>query len=540
MKANKQLTVRSILIGMAGSAVITASSMYVALRMGALPWPTIFVAVLSMALLKLLGKTSLNEINVTHTAMSAGSMVAGGMAFTLPAAWILDRNADIGLGETMMIAMAGTLLGLVFSALYRNYFIEVQPQPYPIGSAAAQTVIAGDEGGAKARSLFAAMGLSVVFTFLRDWTFAGGKTLINAFWMSKKLLTSGFQFGFWFSPMAVAIGYIIGPLYMGVWFLGAILGYWILMPAGIRTGLFADAAAADVFRQSLGMGLMIGTGFGILIKGILPRMKQIYSSILLISTESADNKNRKRMISAIPIVFTAIAALIAIFTRISPLASILLIPGVWITASMAAQTTGQTGINPMEVFGVILLLLIKLILPTGQVEAILIAAVVAIACGLTGDIMNDFKAGHILGTKPKNQFISETAGGIVGAVVASVALFAMLKAYGEFGGDALPAPQARLVAQMAGGIGNVTAFVIGIVAGTLFYVIKIPAATLGIGVYLPVIISTTAFLGALIALGVKKFLPKRTEQGTVIASGVFGGEGITGVAIALIRMFTGG
>jgi len=79
-----QLSLRAILIGMLGSCVITASSMYVALRMSALPWPTIFVSVLSMALLKALGKTTLNEINITQTAMSSGAMVAGGIAFTLP------------------------------------------------------------------------------------------------------------------------------------------------------------------------------------------------------------------------------------------------------------------------------------------------------------------------------------------------------------------------------------------------------------------------------------------------------------------------
>lgn len=537
---DKHLTIRSILIGMLGSAVITASSMYVALRMGALPWPTIFVAVLSMALLKLFGKTNLNEINVTHTAMSAGSMVAGGLAFTLPAAWMLDKNADIGLWEVMIVAFAGMFLGLIFSMLLRKNFIVTNPLPYPIGTVAAETVKAGDEGGSKAKLLFASMGFSVVFTFLRDWVLSTGKSLIPSYWMSKKLLDSNIQVGLWYSPMAAAIGYIIGPLYMGVWFLGAVIGYWLLMPIGVGTGLFADAAAADVFRKTLGMGLMIGTGAGIFIKSIIPKIGQLIAPLF-----NKENKTvlNKRLLALLPIGLAVIAALLTTMTRLSPLVSVLVILGTWITSSMAAQTTGQTGVNPMEVFGVIILLLIKLILPIGQTEAILIAAIVAAACGLAGDIMNDFKAGHTLNTNPKAQFISELAGGIVGAVVSAVVLFAMYNSFGEFGGANLPAPQAAMVAQMVGGIGNVTAFIIGVVAGVLFYITGLPAITLGIGIYLPVIMSTTAFLGAVVAFITKRLKGKSAkteEKGMITASGLFGGEGITGVVIAIIKLVTGG
>ena len=101
----EQLTLRGILIGALGSVVITTSSMYVALRMGALPWPTIFVAVLSMALLKGMGRTNVNEINVTHTAMSAGGMVAGGLAFTLPGLYMLNPDAPMRLSALLMVTL---------------------------------------------------------------------------------------------------------------------------------------------------------------------------------------------------------------------------------------------------------------------------------------------------------------------------------------------------------------------------------------------------------------------------------------------------
>ena len=89
----QKLTIRSLIIGLIGLIIITSSSMYVALRMGALPWPTVFVTVVSMALLRRFKNSTLQEINVTHTIMSAGAMVAGGLAFTLPGIWILNPNA---------------------------------------------------------------------------------------------------------------------------------------------------------------------------------------------------------------------------------------------------------------------------------------------------------------------------------------------------------------------------------------------------------------------------------------------------------------
>src|SRR5699024_9698986 len=139
----EQLTLRGLIIGALGSIIITTSSIYIALRMGSLPWPTVFVAILSLSILNALGRTNVNEINVTHTAMSAGAMVAGGLAFTIPGIWILDANADVGYGIISLIAFSGAVLGLVFTILIRSHFVESSDFAYPIGTAAAETVKAG-------------------------------------------------------------------------------------------------------------------------------------------------------------------------------------------------------------------------------------------------------------------------------------------------------------------------------------------------------------------------------------------------------------
>ena len=231
---SEQFTVRGMVIGSIGAAILTMSSMYVALKLGALPWPIIFVALVSMAFLKVMGKTNINEINVTHTAMSAGAMTAGGLAFTLPAIFMLNPDADVNFLKIFMVVIGGVLLGLIFTALIRKYFIETKELPYPMGQAAAETLIVGDEGGKNSATLFISLGAAAVFTFLRD----GIALIIHRplFPAAVGPTIAGVWTGIWLSPMLVSVGYIIGPIFIGVWFLGALIGDFGIMSIGVSMG----------------------------------------------------------------------------------------------------------------------------------------------------------------------------------------------------------------------------------------------------------------------------------------------------------------
>jgi uncharacterized oligopeptide transporter (OPT) family protein len=123
---SEQFTVRSMIIGAIGAIILTMSSMFVALKLGALPWPIMFVALVSMFSLKALGNTNINEINVTHTAMSAGAMVAGGLAFTLPGIWMLKPDAEVSILALFVITLGGVLLGLIFTALIRKGYLHAR------------------------------------------------------------------------------------------------------------------------------------------------------------------------------------------------------------------------------------------------------------------------------------------------------------------------------------------------------------------------------------------------------------------------------
>ncbi|HHV59762.1 MAG TPA: peptide transporter [Clostridiaceae bacterium] len=537
-----QLSLRSLIIGAMGSAVITASSMYIALRLSALPWPIIFVSVLSMALLKALGKTTLNEINITQTSMSAGSMVAGGLAFTLPGLWMSGIWEGEGLisehlWKVIAVALAGTILGTVLTWFLRPKFVERDNLPYPIGMAAAETISAGDKGGKKSVVLFGTMAFSALFTYLRD-----NLKVIPSLIQSQWLISRNFFVSVWVSPMAGAIGYLIGSLYTMVWFIGAVLSYVIIIPFGPALGVFESVDAATSFAQTAGIGLMVGTGLGVVISFVVAFIKkQIGSKSETKASLGKSDKPKSNKTTLLTVIAIGISFVLSVVCGLGPVASILLIIGVFIVSAMAATLTGETGINPMEIFAIIVLLGIRLLVNLDAASAFFAAACVAVACGYAGDLLNDYKAGHVIGTNPVAQLISQVVGGIIGSVVAAIVMFAVIGRFGGVGpGTELSAGQAYAVSQMVNGIGNPLVFAIAAIAGVLLYLLKVPAMTLGIGMYLPFYISSAVVIGGVVRFILDRIRPQSQNTGNVAASGIFGGEGIAGVTDAIIKMIIGG
>lgn len=530
----KQLTLRGFLVGLVGLIIITASSMYVSLRMGALPWPTVFVTVVSLAALKGRKGATLQEINVTHTLMSAGAMVAGGLAFTIPGLWMLNSNAELPTSSLFILTICGAVLGTLFTSLFRTTFLEKEQLPYPMGQAAYTTLIAGTEKTGAGRKLFLTMGGSSLFTVARD-AFGWIPAIVTPFKGTAMIPA----FSLWISPMALGIGAIIGPLLALVWLGGSIFGYYILTPLGITTGLFSDMAGATLFRSNLGIGLMVGTGLGVFLKAIWNK------GALLIKRDKTQSSFKLKFSWSIPIILILVIVALILGTDVTFLQSLVLIVGVFLTTYLSGMLTGQTGINPMEIFGILVLLVVQAIWNPGLSTAFTVAAVTSVACGLSGDVMNDLKSGHLLKTDPKQQILAEGIGGVIGSVIAVAALLVMRRTFGAFGTELLPSPQAAAVSAMAGGLGHPPAFFIGAAIGVMLFLLKVPAATLGLGLYLPIYISSAMGMGAVLHLIAKAIFSKRMKSETmgentaIISSGLLGGEGITGVVIALISMIRG-
>lgn len=552
-----QISAAGILIGCIGCVIITASSVYTALKMGALPWPTIFTSITALVLLRAAGRTSLNEANVTQIIMSAGSMVAGGLAFTIPGVWMLGLGAELSWIEIGGVALAGTLLGLVCTALIRRRFVEESDLEYPIGTAAAETLMASRAGGATGKRLFGSMAAAGIWCALRD--LAG---VIPA--MIGALPIPGVAFGIYNSPMLLSVGFLVGGAAVAFWLAGGLIANFGIIVGGSAAGLW-DVANAQGIVSSLGMGLMMGSGIGVVVRDILPAaFRSAHNGRRDDNHAGAPARAFGKLDRSVLALFVAAAALlVCLVLGLSPIACAVVVVLAFVTTIMSAQSVGQTGIDPMEIFGLIVLLVIAALGESDQVRLFFVAGVVAVACGLAGDVMSDFKTGKIIGTDPRAMWIGQAIGALIGCAVSVAVMCALLNAYGAdaFGpGKLFVSAQASVVATMVSGIPSVSAFALGLVAGVALYCLGIPSMMLGLGVYLPFYMTLSASLGAAVKIAYDRVASIRNtrtsgnattnantdadetsheETGIIIASGVLGGESIVGVIIALASVASG-
>lgn len=572
-----QLTLRGTIIGSIGCIIITSASVYTALKLGALPWPIVFAAIISLFFLKAIGKgkVSLNEANVTHTIMSAGAMVAGGLAFTIPAAWMLGYASEVSIFDMLVIALAGVILGLVCTALLRRHFIEEANLEYPIGEAAVQTLIAGNSGGKTGVKLFVAMGFAGIYTALRDLV-----GVIPSMFLSN-ITIPGVSFGIYNSPMLLAVGFLVGTGAVVVWFVGALVANFGIIVGGSAAGLW-DVTTAKGIVSSLGMGIMMGAGFGVIFKDIIPKAIKMFkasssgeetnSKQLKAGEKNTNNKKPsfcKLTAGMFGIAVAAVALLVCFVLGLGVIPTLIVVVLAFVATAMSAQSVGQTGIDPMEIFGLIVLLAVAAASDIVQVKLFYVAAIVAVACGLAGDVMNDFHAGFRLGTSPQAQWIGQAIGSVLGASVSVAVMVLLLGAYGPdaFGPQSLfVSAQASVVATFVSGIPSISSLVVGLVLGVVLYFVKFPSMMLGLGIYLPFYMSFSAFLGAVAKLiydfvcksierkrhyesaekscdndGASKAVVSKEheETGLVVASGLLGGESIVGVIAALIVVILG-
>lgn len=552
-----QISAAGILIGCIGCVIITASSVYTALKMGALPWPTIFTSITALVLLRAAGRTSLNEANVTQIIMSAGSMVAGGLAFTIPGVWMLGLGAELSWIEIGGVALAGTLLGLVCTALIRRRFVEESDLEYPIGTAAAETLMASRAGGATGKRLFGSMAAAGIWCALRD--LAG---VIPA--MIGALPIPGVAFGIYNSPMLLSVGFLVGGAAVAFWLAGGLIANFGIIVGGSAAGLW-DVASAQGIVSSLGMGLMMGSGIGVVVRDILPAaFRSAHNGRRDDDHAGAPARAFGKLDRSVLALFVAAAALlVCLVLGLSPIACAVVVALAFVTTIMSAQSVGQTGIDPMEIFGLIVLLVIAALGESDQVRLFFVAGVVAVACGLAGDVMSDFKTGKIIGTDPRAMWIGQAIGALIGCAVSVAVMCALLNAYGAdaFGpGKLFVSAQASVVATMVSGIPSVPAFALGLVAGVALYCLGIPSMMLGLGVYLPFYMTLSASLGAAVKIAYDRAASIRNtrasgnvaanantdagetsheETGIIVASGVLGGESIVGVIIALASVASG-
>ena len=524
---DKELTLRAIIVGSVLAVIVTMYSAFAGLKIGGVYWPITTASIMALGILTILGNTNKNEINIAQTIASAGGLLAAGIIFTVPALWI--TGFDISITEITIISLIGGITGVIFSIPLRKQMIEKEKLEYADGKAAAAIILAGDEKGTKIKILTAMFGIGILFSFARDFF-----KVIPSFWnidLIKTELSKLFSFGSSISLIPFSGGYLIGPKFTGIWFFGAVISYFVLIPFAVANGFFSDKITAGIeLTKPLGIGIVIGAAIMyFLLKGI-PALKNIFKD-----WKESFKENQKM----IGIALIALVAVLTFITEMNLVLSITAIFGAFIMAYIGGRVTGEMNVDPMELFAMIVLIGAKIFFGFNAVFLVIIAAVVCISAGIAGDTLQDLKTGFILGTKPKNQFIGQLIGVIIGALLIGFVLVALQQAYG-FGNAELPAPQAMALSEIIKAeslSGNLlTGILIGGILALIvsFFGSAIIVVAFGIGVYVPIELSFPLFVGGMIRFFADR--KKWTEKGRLIAAGLIAGEGFTGVVLALLGL----
>lgn len=534
--SGRSLTPASILIGTIGAILVAASSFYVVLKFGALPWPTIMVTLISMSALGLFGRKDSGEITVTHTIMSAGSMVAGGVAFTVPGYLLLGgklENVDKSL--FLITILTGSVLGAVLSFIFRKKLIEEDKLEFPIGDAAYNLVKSG-KNKKNMKTVTLGMLFSTVVAVLRDYSFQKGKApFIPTVYSIKNGL-----FSFYVSPLLLGVGYILGFMNTFIWFLGGAVTYLIAQPLSV----YYRIKDFDIMKNSFGMGFVIGIGVSVIVKIVISTKRENkYKRI------KNDNINIKIILGIFSV---AAIALISFVYKLPLFLSFVLILICILCTVIAGYTTGKTGINPMEIYAIITILMISFLnvllngLNIGGIKfstninlpvLFLLACIVAVACGLAGDILNDFKSGFKMKVSPGEQFIGELIGAVVSSFVVAFLFFIFFDIYKNIGpkeNSELIVLQASIVASIIKGIPFINIFWIGFGAGFTLNMLNLPVLTFGIGIYLPFYLTLPVFAGGLLSLISSRISQKFSSSMLLFSNGLMSGEAIVGVILSIL------
>ena len=524
------ITFPAVFIGIVGAILVSASSFYIVLKFGALPWPTIMVTLLSMITLKFFKRTDNKEITITHTIMSAGSMVAGGVAFTVPAYIILGgKLSDINQYLLCITILIGSIAGSFLSYIFRSKLIEEEKLEFPIGEAAYNLVKSGENMENIRYVAFGTLFSSIIALF-RDFSFSKGKPpFIPALLSLKNGLLS-----LYVSPLLVGIGYVLGFVNTFVWFLGGAVIVFIGEPLAkiFKLNNFA------IMKNSFGMGFMIGIGIAVILK-------------IIFSNKSKNEKNNQNIFKKLSFLsIFSIIIIILIYKLPIFLALVLILISILCTI-IAGYSTGKTGVNPMEIYAIITILLIsflnkilnglnifgiKFSADLTTLTLFLLACIIAVACGLSGDILNDFKSGYRMNVNPKDQLVGELIGSIVSSFVITFLFFVFFRIYKNIGpveNTDLIALQASIVATVINGIPFLGIFFAGLIFGMVLSLLNLPVLTFGIGIYVPFYLTSTVFLGGLISYFANRHSKKLHSNLLLLSNGLMSGEAIVGVILSV-------
>lgn len=581
-KIMPELTVVSVILGLLLAVVFGAANAYLGLRVGMTISASIPAAVISMGIVRIiLRRNSILENNMVQTIGSAGESLAAGAIFTIPALFMwAAENPEVSapsFWNITIIALLGGILGVLFMIPLRAALIveEHGTLPFPEGTACAEVLLAGEEGGEKSKVVFSGLGIAALYKFITD----GIKLFPSEIQWNIKSLKTGF--GMDVLPALTGVGYICGLKISSYIFAGGILGWFVLIPLITLFGidnLIAPGTAAiselgpsgiwSSYIRYIGAGAVAAGGIISLVKS-LPMIIKTFSKAIKGLGKGNTGNTTLRTERDLPMqVVLAGSLVIALIIWILPSIPVNFVGGLLIVvfgfffATVSSRMVGIVGSSNNPISGMIIatLLISTGILKAsgitgyqGMASAICIGTIVSIVSAMAGDTSQDLKTGYIIGATPVKQQIGEILGAVISALAIAGIMYLLNSAWG-FGSPELPAPQGTLMKLVVEGVMGGTLpwglIFCGMGVAVVLEILRLPVLPFAVGLYLPIYLSTPIYIGGIIRWITEKFFfkdnPEKNrlcvDKGVLYCSGMIAGEGIIGILLAVFAVipFKGG
>ena len=578
-KITPELTVTSVIMGCILAVIFGAANAYLGLRVGMTVSASIPAAVISMGVIRvILRRNSILESNMVQTIGSAGESLAAGAIFTMPALflWAEEGLSDKpGIVEITLIALCGGILGVLFMVPLRNALIvkEHATLLYPEGTACADVLLAGEEGGANASTVFSGMGLAAVFKFVVD-----GLKLLPAD-VSAAFKSFKGEIGMEVYPALLGVGYIVGPKIASYMFTGSLIGWMVIIPLICLFGpdtwmypaaegttiaqLYANGGASAIWStyvKYIGAGAIATGGIISLIKS-LPLIVTTFRDSMK-SMKGSKNTSTERTAQDLPMQFILLGVIAMVFIiwivpaiPVTLLGAVIIVVFGFFFATVSSRMVGLVGSsnNPVSGMAIATLLIATFAIKSsgktgidGMTAAIAVGSVICIIAAIAGDTSQDLKTGYLLGATPKKQQMGEMLGVVVSGLAIGGVLYLLNAAWG-YGTAEIPAPQAQLMKMIVEGImgGNLPwgLVFVGVFLAICLEILRIPVMPFAIGLYLPIYLNATIMIGGIVRglLDRRKGVDEKTKtaqatDGTLYCAGMIAGEGLVGILLAIFAV----
>ena len=578
-KITPELTVTSVIMGCILAVIFGAANAYLGLRVGMTVSASIPAAVISMGVIRvILRRNSILESNMVQTIGSAGESLAAGAIFTMPALFLWAEEgltSKPGIVEITLIALCGGILGVLFMVPLRNALIvkEHATLLYPEGTACADVLLAGEEGGANASTVFSGMGLAAIFKFVVD-----GLKLLPAD-VSAAFKSFKGEIGMEVYPALLGVGYIVGPKIASYMFTGSLIGWMVIIPLICLFGpdtwmypaaegttiaqLYANGGASAIWStyvKYIGAGAIATGGIISLIKS-LPLIVTTFRDSMK-SMKGSKSTSTARTAQDLPMQFILLGVFAMVFIiwivpaiPVTLLGACIIVVFGFFFATVSSRMVGLVGSsnNPVSGMAIATLLIATFAIKSsgktgidGMTAAIAVGSVICIIAAIAGDTSQDLKTGYLLGATPKKQQMGEMLGVVVSGLAIGGVLYLLNAAWG-YGTAEIPAPQAQLMKMIVEGImgGNLPwgLVFVGVFLAICLEILRIPVMPFAIGLYLPIYLNATIMIGGIVRglLDSRKGVDEKTKtaqstDGTLYCAGMIAGEGLVGILLAIFAV----